>query len=138
MKNILLALFMLVTSFSFGQSNQMVEYTQQQPVTQVYVDWQLSNQGCLGCASFYWKVNRTPLANGWQFDIWWYSNSFYENGVRASTYVSGILVNVDGYLLRKDPVWILFKDQYSNQLTSFVSMNSNPKIYITWGAITIY
>src|SRR3990170_3036340 len=119
MKTVLLAL-MLVSTLAMGQKagyqyQNQVEYTQINN-TQTYYEWQLSNAGCYGCASFYWKVGRTPIAGGnWQFDLWFYSNSFYANGTWGSTYVNGIMVNVDGYYLRKDPVWILFKDKYANQ-----------------------
>lgn len=108
--------------------------------TTTYIDWKLSNDGCYGCASFYWKVNRTYdfRYSTYYYNIYFYSNSFYSNGAWASTYLTGIYVNVDGYYINKRPVWLLFKDVYSNELTSFYTVNSNPTIKITWTGMSIY
>lgn len=138
MKRLIGALFVLM-SLTFAQA-QTYEQTSQTQTTVIYTDWRLSNDGCYGCASFYWKVNKTyiPTYQTYQYDVCFYSNSFYANGVWASTYVWGLLVNVDGYYIHKEPSWLLFKEAMSNQVTSFYSVNANPNIVLTWQGIKLY
>lgn len=108
--------------------------------TSTYIDWKLSNDGCYGCASFYWKVTRSYdyNTNRYLFYIYFYSNSYYENTIWASTYLTGVYINVDNFYINKQPIWLLFKDVYTNQLTSFYSYNANPTIKITWTGMSIY
>ena len=111
-------------------SNRIIEYT----------NWQLSNDGCYGCASFYWKVTRSSqmdINNQFRYDIWFYSNSVWPNGEQASTYVSDINLYVNGYKISYVP-WILFKESYSNPLLSFYTSSYNPLILLTWGGKKIF
>jgi hypothetical protein len=113
-----------------------------QATPDVYIDWQLSNQGCYGCASFYYKVVRRNLGlafgNRYQFDIYFYSNSYLTNAVRTSTYVYGLMVTADGFPVNKEPVWMLFKEPYSNQLLNFTTTNPYPRIFITWTGVSLF
>ena len=109
---------------------------QEEPIS--YLDWQLSNDGCWGCASFYYSVTRSYTYSGYKFDIWFYSNSTYSNGNRASTYINGIYVYVNGIRFNDEPIWLLFRDDYTNSLTSFVTQNPNPIIIMTWENIQVY
>lgn len=135
MKKLLLSIIIVLFSLLPVQSqnaNAVSNATQ-------FTDWQLSNDGCWGCASFYWKITRTFQDDGsYRFDIWFCSNSFYQNGTKASTYVQGIYINVDGYYIRNESTWVLFKEVYSNQLTSFLTKNPYPKINMTWTGLSIY
>ena len=108
---------------TFAQSQQAVQQTQSFD----YVPWQLSNQGCFGCPSFYWKVTKTFLGGDYRYDLWFSSNSFYPNGVLSSTYVSGIRLYSDG-VVRSESSWFLFKEPANNPLLTFVSGNSQPQI----------
>lgn len=103
-----------------------------------YIPWQLSNAGCFGCASFYWKVTKTVDSNvgSNRYDVWFSSNSFYPNGVFASTYVWGIQLYVDGKLLQ-EPAWLLFKEPYYNPLFSFES-HPQPVVALSWEGLKIY
>lgn len=105
-----------------------------------YIPWKLTNNGCFGCASFYWMVTQTymPDMAKYKYDIWFYSNSFYSNGNWASTYVQGLYFTVDGFNLYKDPSWILFKDKYCAALTTFYTPNPAPIVQLTWSTISIY
>lgn len=147
MKKLLTLILLFLSVNMYAQDNvpsnfsSNIQKTIQIPSTVVYTNWQLSNQGCYGCASFYWKINRTyiPEYKSYQYDIWFLSNSFYQNGTLASTYVWGIIVNVDGLNLRNEPAWLLFKDtSYSNQVTSFTTSNSSAKIILSWQGLKIY
>ncbi len=141
MKRLLIA-FMLLFSFlnvdAQTYKTQSLYYEQSQPT--VYINWQLTNQGCYGCASFYWMVNKTyvPETAQYRFDIWFYSNSFYANGGWASTYLQGLYFNVDGYYLYNDPSWLLFREKFSSTLTSFYTVNPAPVIKMTWASMRVY
>lgn len=131
----IIALIVLLFSLSFVSKSEA-----QNSVPSTYIDWQLANQSCYGCASFYWKVNRSysPEMKSYKFDIWFSSNSFYTNGGYASTYLTGVYIYSDGNLISKDPFWFLFKEQATSNLSQFYSMTLNPTITITWQNITIY
>lgn len=135
-RNTLIILFTLFSVNSFSQSNYYNKGGNNNTVR--YIDWQLSNDGCWGCASFYWSVQRTWVGSTYQYDIWFSSNSTYPNGQSCSTYLSGIYVYVNGRLLNKEPAWIMFKDSYSNAATSFTIIDPNPVILLTWEDATIY
>ncbi len=130
----ILTIFILLFSLFF------IKESKAQNVPSTYIDWQLSNQSCYGCASFYWKVNRSysPEMRSYRFDIWFSSNSFYPNGGYASTYLTGVYIYSDGYLANKEPFWFLFKEQATSNLSQFYSQNLNPAITITWQNLTIY
>jgi hypothetical protein len=144
MKKILAFLLMFVMYTSTEAQVQTKTYYKNsnnyQPGVGTYIDWQLTNQGCYGCASFYWMVNRSfiPSMNQYRFDMWFYSNSYYTNGVWASTYVQGLYFNVDGYFLYKDPSWLLFREKYSSTYTSFYTSNATPVIKISWSSMSVY
>lgn len=133
MKKILIALFLLFSlatqAQSSGQSNSAT-----------YIDWQLSNQGCNGCASFYWEVGRTiqPSEDGYYtFDVWFYSNSSYSDGTWAPTYLYGVSLFVDGYLFNSTPVWAVFKNYYTPSTLRFKTTNPNPLIQLTWAGLKV-
>lgn len=144
MKRILTFLLLIALSFSINAQVQTKSYYRKNETIQnqptLYIDWKLTNQGCWGCASFYWSVNRQyiPSMGQYKFDIWFYSNSFYANGQWASTYVQGLYFFVDGYNLYKDPAWLLFKDKYTTTFTSFYTSNPTPVVKITWSSMSIY
>ena len=101
----------------------------------IYIDWQLSNEGCYGCPSFYWGVTRsvsTTKDGYYIFDMWFYSNSTYTNGAWASTYVWGITLTIDNQLLNSEPTWILFKESFSPTTLRFKTRNSAPYVRIKW------
>ena len=124
MKKIILLLVLIFCSM-FGYS--------QTASPNDYIPWQLSNQGCYGCASFYWKVTKT----GTQYDVWFTSNSFYQNGVYASTYLWGIKLFVDNVQINQ-PMWLLFKECYTNKLLTFSSANPQPTVILMWEGIKVY
>ena len=130
MKTLLLSI-LLILGLSFFSPTQS---TAQQTIT--YSNWQLSNDGCWGCASFYWSIVRTAYPDSYGYYYYYtyfYSNSFYINGEWASTYVSDIYLYVDDNLFNSTPVYITFKEQYSPSLLWFKTKNSNASIYLKWG-----
>lgn len=142
MKKFLLILLFSILFFAFpinlsGQTkNQPYQKQQETYKTVVYVDWQLSNEACYGCSSFYWRVTRSYEADAYGyyiFDFWFYSNSLYENGAWASTYVYDMYIQVDGYWLNSQPFWITFKDYYSPVMMRFKTVNPKPFINLIWG-----
>lgn len=140
MKKILIFFVLFMLAFSNVSEAQSAYYGKvQAEQTEVYLPWRLTNDGCFGCASFYWLVNRTYLPTGnYKFEIWFYSNSYYTNGVWASTYVQGLYFNVDGYNLYNDPSWLLFKDKYTSGLSTFYTVNPYPVIKMTWSSMRVY
>ena len=145
MKRILLFLVMLLSFANIAESQTYTKsYSnqayQQQSAPTLYIDWKLTNDGCYGCPSFYWSVNKTYVSSmgQYRFDIWFYSNSYYATGGWASTYVQGMYFNVDGYYLYKEPSWLLFKEKFNSTLTSFYTTNPNPVIKMTWESMSVY
>ena len=59
-----------------------------------YSTWNLTNQTCYGCGSFFIMVanNPTPSNGYFYYDIYFWSNSFYTNGYAANTYIKEINV----------------------------------------------
>ena len=138
MKKFLFIIFFLFFSFSIKNNG-----FSQNPVTDskfiTYINWNLSNQGCFGCSSFYWSVVRTlsPDLNGYYyFYPYFYSNSFYVNGTWATTYVSDIFVYSDNLVI-KQVSWVTFKESYSPVILWFKSKKQNPLIVIKWSQIKI-
>jgi len=131
----ILSILLLIFCLSFPSEIK----AQSQP-TVTYIDWQLSNNACNGCAAFYWKANRTyfPTQQIYKFDLWFSSNSFYSNGVWASTYLGGIIIYSDDIPMNANSFWLLFKDQSTSGLSTFYSTNPNPYIKITWQNLTVY
>jgi hypothetical protein len=141
MKSLKLIIFILFTTLSvWGQGIQQAgTYPVYQ--TDTYTEWQLSNPGGYGVASFYWKTTRSQSKNyygQYNFDIWFYSNSYYRTGGLASTYVWGIYVNSDGKYTNRTPSWILFRDVSTNQVINFSSFNPNPIIILSWQGLSIF
>ena len=130
--SILLLLFCLTFTSEIKAQNQ--------PAVVTYIDWQLSNNACNGCAAFYWKANRTYFPNQqvYKFDLWFSSNSFYNNGIWASTYLGGIIIYSDNTQMNANSFWLLFKDQSTSGLSTFYSTNPNPYIKMTWQNLTVY
>lgn len=147
-RNLFLALALTITSVSSSQTSVTDILTKMStPKPQVFQDWQLSNAGGYGVASFYWKITKLQVNDStWKFTTFFYSNSYRlptataktPKELWASTYVSGIYMMVDGYYLMKETTWLLFKDQYSNQLTTFTTKNPYPKIQLVWSKCSIY
>lgn len=116
---ILFVCLISLTSVKPSQGNDMVEYT----------DWIKSNEGCYGCSSFYFKIYRSQYSyeGHYYYYVYFYSNSFYRNGVWANTFLDGINIHVDkvqGY-----GQWsrhLLFKD---NTYGGY-AISTNPKAYI--------
>jgi len=104
-----------------------------------YSDWQLSNPGCNGCSSFYWKIDRTvdrDLNGYYIYYIWLFSNSTYYNGAYAPTYIWGISAVVDGQLIITNQ-WTLFRDYYQPPNLIFYSKHSRATVTISWGGTKI-
>jgi len=139
MKKILAFLIAFLLSFATISEAQTQTYYKKFQ-TDTYIPWKITNEGCYGCASFYWLVNRTflPSNNTYKFEIWFYSNSYYPNGAWASTYVQGLYFNVDGYNLYAEPSWVLFKDKYTSSLSTFFTPNPTPVVKMTWASMKVY
>ena len=125
-----------VDNQAYGQTKNQ-SYTKQNTYKVVdYLGWQLSNDGCYGCPSFYWKVTKSvyPDTYGYYiYDFWFYSNSLYPQGGWASTYVYDIFIKVDGYWINSGAFWITFKEEYNPTMMRFKTVNKAPYINIQWG-----
>ena len=142
MKNIFLFIvFLFIFSICIGQSVPQKQYSKksnyQENKTEFidYTNWELSNEGCWGCASFYWKVikTKTPINEDYYYYIYFYSNSFQTNGIWTSTYLWNIYLTVDKYKMNTEPVWITFRESFTPSMLWFKTKSSSPHIYFTWG-----
>jgi hypothetical protein len=138
LKRIITILFILLASFlSIAQTHQKQYEVEENVNADInYINWQLSDNGCYGCASFYWSVTMFPEPDDYgyyYFFTWFYSNSFHENGEWSSTYVWGVTLLVDGYKINNEPAWLTFKEEFCPQLFWFKSKNRRPDIRLVWG-----
>jgi len=117
---ILLALFSLM-SFSQVQEKQKSNVEIILETTGIHLDrqgneydWKMSNETCYGCGAFRWAVTRTHKIDEegkyWFYVLIW-SNSFYENGLLTSSYITGMHLhvrtadNLEHHVL--GPFWVL-------------------------------
>ena len=112
MKKIVLIITLIFVSLGlFCQIQQKVqtnimynEVTEIFNTTQIHVDrtgvmydWRLSNPACNGCGSFYYAITRTLSPDDlgrYYFYLLIQSNSYYGNGVLATTYIKGFNMDV--------------------------------------------
>lgn len=109
--NIIFLLFFPLLSFSQINTQTHRDYNGKS------YDWSPSNKSCLGCASFYVKVERTvlPDINGlYYFYCYFYSNSFYLNGTLAGTYITGLNIS---FLTENNNN---LKSKYNNSIQSII------------------
>ena len=113
-------------------------------------EWELVNQSCYNCASFYMKVMRTSHPNAlgdYYYYIYFYSNSFDRYGYLANTYFT----DVKFYSKNKFGNWNL-EDYRSYILVppksevydgiyfvlSFPTKYPKSEVSITWGGLSVY
>jgi hypothetical protein len=142
MKKIFILILLFIISINaFSQSFiKQNEYKPEKEKNVNFSDWKLSNEGCFGCASFYWKVMKNPIPDKdgfYYYYIYFYSNSFYKSGDYASTFVFGVNLNIDGSFLLKLPIFISFKEEHSPQLLWFKTKNPNPSIILKWTGVKV-
>ena len=63
-----------------------------------YKTWQAYGNTCAGCGSFFVMVSNNPVPiNGYYYyDIYFWSNSFYQNGYASNTYIKQINIYATG------------------------------------------
>lgn len=118
--------------------------------TGVDYNWKLSNPACNGCGSFYYSIVRTPNADYdnryWYYLLIW-SNSYYGNKTLASSYITGL--NIDVILADNtkhrvlESAWILAlpKTQYFNGMSYAAKIWSTENdiiINVTWDKVEVY
>ena len=89
MKKILLIL-LLFFCFNVKSQNNVVVHVDKNGTS---YNWKQFGQTCNGCPSFFMAVYRTnfPDQKGlYYFYVYFYSNSFYNNGTKCSTYLNNI------------------------------------------------
>jgi hypothetical protein len=141
--NILLV-FILTLSFKVkGQSNVIINNSE-------YNTWQLSNDACYGCGSFYVMVvnSANPDKSGlYYYDIYLWSNSFYTTGYASSSYVKNIKIygidpsGKETLILKLDYALVPPKSQYfdGNFYLAYVySGSARQTIKLTWSEISIW
>jgi hypothetical protein len=133
-KIVFVLIFLFSAAVSYSQSK--LDYAAD------YIPWKISNPGCDGCASFYWRVSKQVLSDGtFSFDVWFYSNSFYQstqtNNHAAATYVHNMRLIVDGVVQRTSQ-WMLFKSPEKNPQLNYVTTNPMPNISLEWDGLKIY
>lgn len=142
-KNILLILFFTFT-FKVNSQNSIYINSSQ------YNTWQVSNNSCYGCGSFYIMVTNTKYPNKegfYYYDIYLWSNSFYTNGYASSSYVKNInLYAIDPYgkeqfILNLNYALVPPKSQYFNgsfYLAYVYSISARQTIKLTWTDIEVW
>jgi hypothetical protein len=91
-KNMLIVLlFLFCTNKANAQNSIAIDYN-------YYNTWQLSNESCYGCGSFYVMVvnNPNPVNGYYYYDIYFWSNSYYSNGYAANTYIKPVNIYAIG------------------------------------------
>ncbi len=129
--------------------SQTVLYAQTPKKTQVHVDknsktynWALSNDGCWGCASFFWKIEREiePDAEGfYNYEMAFSSNSFYSDKSLTSTYVSGIkitFIDATSEYLAAESFYQLIPPN-EKRYKKFGSKDPQQVIKVTWDPVKL-
>lgn len=107
----------------------------------MYRDWNLSNETCYGCTSFYWGITRSKYKDvygQYWYDIYFLSNSYNAYGYRASTVVYNIYVYLNGDKMNSEPFWVYFFDSYSHYGMRVKTKAKYPNIKISWGKVGFY
>lgn len=149
---VLLAFFSL-SSYSQNVKDTIQVHTDKAELT---YKWKLisdnkanPNKGCYGCASFYYKIERTinPDKEGfYHYFLYLMSNSFYKSGNLTGTYVRDIKIDlIDGEQKTTvvDPFWVLVpprSESFSgvHMAAKFKSADPKQVLSITWGEFSVY
>lgn len=144
LRNILLGLFFLLNPFYDLKSQQTIHTDE----TGYVYDWNLSNQTCYGCGSFYISVWDANIYNKgyYTFYVYFWSNSFYQNGYAANSYVSNINITFinNGQKTHILGPYYFIAVPKSKNFNGFnlaaVLYSTNPKqiININWGGVIAY
>ena len=145
LKNTLLTLLLL---FSFEKVEAQQQYIHTDENGYVY-NWQLSNQSCYGCGSFYVSVWSDYKLNNrfyYTFYVYFWSNSYYANGYAANSYVTDININFlnngqSTHIL--GPYYFIAMPKSANfngynVAATLYSKNPKQIINITWGGVIAY
>lgn len=106
MKRLLFIILLFFFGFQIMAQNKYYEQKKQEIIddgAKVHKDikghtyeWTTSNKTCNGCASFYHKIMRDEKRDKhglyYTYYVYFYNNSFYKNGVLASTYIKDIKI----------------------------------------------
>lgn len=115
-----------------------------------YQQWVQVGSSCYGCSSFYLMVvnETTPRTDGlYYYNVYLWSNSFYNNGYVSSTYIKTIKIyskdisGTETFLLKLDYALIPPKSDYFDgvyHLAYLYSYSARETIKITWFDKTIW
>lgn len=143
LNKVLISLFLLLSLNNSAQNSVNVN-------TNRYNQWIQVGQTCYGCSSFYIMVvnDVAPRTDGlYYYSIFLWSNSFYNTGYVASTYVKNIKIyakDISGtqtFLLKTDYALVPPKSDYfegSYYLAYVYSGSAKQIIKITWDEIGIW
>ena len=146
-KILLIALFLL--SFLFFNTTNAQSTIHIDETGYVY-DWELSNQTCYGCGSFYvstWNAPQQSKSGYYTFYVYFWSNSFYANGSAANSYVTNINITFISKNGQKThilgPFYILAAPKSNNfngynLVATLYSNNPKQIINISWGGVIAY
>lgn len=145
LKNTILILIFLFNPFYILKSQQTIHIDENNYV----YDWNLSNQACYGCGSFFvsvWDAN--IYSKGYYtFYVYFWSNSYYANGYAANSYVTGININFASSNGQKThilgPYYFVAlpkSKNFNGYNVAAVLYSTNPKqiINITWNGVVSY
>jgi len=164
MKKLFLILVLMIFCLTvFGQNKVQSknsfksEATEIIDMTQIHVDrtgvvydWRLSNSPCNGCGSFYYAITRTPetdIEGKYYYYILAWSNSYYGNGILATTYIQDIDVDV---ILSDDsenhvlgPFYVIIKPKTTTDdgivyVGHVWSTEPDIIIKMRWGSVQVY
>jgi hypothetical protein len=142
-KNILLIL-LLTFSIKVKGQNSITIYNNN------YNTWNISNTTCSGCGSFYAMIVNTSIPDKsglYYYDIYLWSNSFYQTGYASSSYVKNIQVftidpsGKETLVLKMDYALVPAKSEYFNGnffLAYVYSGSAMQTIELTWSDINVW
>ncbi len=143
MKTLLLSAVVVLFSFTtFAQSTEnLVVHTD---VTGKKYDWTLSNTGCYGCASFYWRIMRSKTVDidgFYEYYMFFSTNSFYKDKILTSTYITDIVIKFqntateNGYVA-VEPFYILVSPE-EKRSKKFESKKEDQIITVEWAPLKL-
>ena len=144
----LLLLFLFISIFSYAQKDN--NYYQQKSIkavkeepAYVYINWTCEKEGWWG--SFWWKVTKRKINNIYYYNVYVYSNSYFNVRDSYGNYKKAITKLTDCYIWAKDydeavkfDVGSVVFDWESTYLFQFYTDDPRPIVDILYSKVSSY
>lgn len=136
MRYFFLILSFFLTFSVYSQVPDAIQYRNEE----ISIPWK-QQYPLINCQpSFYWSltyIDKPNIYGQYLYKMYFMSNSRYCNGVPAGTYINGISIWINGYLVNpQNKYWIFFKEIYHPPAFEFWAP-PRPYINFTWDYVSV-